>query len=535
MLSMSAKTHFTSGHSIPNIPCYSNTTLATINGHRATTRREDHRYNEPGEGHPRATQGQKHIRVLVKQESPSNFTALTNPVVIAGNTQPEEEDDYDFERTRKSMDRPIYELRQIDEMKPEDIKPADKIRQAELRLMVVRALLNWIPNVHSIALQANEDAEMTESSLEAHKCLLFAVNTMHTVESLGECYDIEDLEYNRHVRLLSSKNTVIHSWRSVTGYDPFRIILWIWRDICLSILSREDNNVSAEISEEKAGVVISRMLNDIRLCIPLDAYNFREKKAKRNPTYWSLGFVYSMHRLEQLYVSCRLNELQNHPSYDLYTSIKNSLPENYKSQALTVVQNISHTQPTLNGRIDIFTYERCTKELKKLIDKGLLKRDTVRFRNIILPYSHDKSPAVAKWAYDQVVKGFQEAVDNFYAEILELFPEVNRAVLLEQGKQMHRLEEFLASARGDKDVEMEVSDPARGEPVEWIYTFRGYHNIVRDWFWGRPTSQGLRLRTQVKDIFVAKLGFLLMYDKFVGKALKNRMRAIQRSESQRVP
>lgn len=184
------------------------------------------------------------------------------------------------------------------------------------------------------------------------------------------------------------------------------------------------------------------------------------------------------------------------------------------------MQNISHTQPTLNGRIDIFTYERCTKELKKLIDKGLLKRDTVRFRNIILPYSHDKSPAVAKWAYDQVVKGFQEAVDNFYAEILELFPEVNRAVLLEQGKQMHRLEEFLASARGDKDVEMEVSDPARGEPVEWIYTFRGYHNIVRDWFWGRPTSQGLRLRTQVKDIFVAKLGFLLMYDKFVGKALK---------------
>jgi hypothetical protein len=108
----------------------------------------------------------------VKQESPSNFTALTNPVIIAGNTRPEEEDDYDFERTRKSMDRPIYELRQIDEMKPEDIKPADKIRQAELRLMVVRALLNWIPNVNSIALQANEDAEMTESSLEAHKCLL---------------------------------------------------------------------------------------------------------------------------------------------------------------------------------------------------------------------------------------------------------------------------------------------------------------------------------------------------------------------------
>lgn len=229
-----------------------------------------------------------------------------------------------------------------------------------------------------------------------------------------------------------------------------------------------------------------------------------------------------MHRLEQLYVSCRLNELQAHPSYDLYTSIKNILPEKYKNQALTVVQNISHTPPTLNGRIDIFTYERCTKELQKLIDKGLLKRDSVRFRNIILPYSHDRSPAVEKWAYDQVVKGFQEAVNNFYDEIVGMFPELTRAVSLEKDKQMHRLEEFLASARGDKDVEMEEigSDPAQDEPVKWIYTFRGYHDIVRDWFWGRPTSRGLKLKSQLKDIFVGKLGFLLMYDKFIGKALR---------------
>lgn len=33
-------------------------------------------------------------------------------------------------------------------------------------------------------------------------------------------------------------------------------------------------------------MVISRMLNDIRLCIPLDAYDFREKKAKRS--LWDL-------------------------------------------------------------------------------------------------------------------------------------------------------------------------------------------------------------------------------------------------------
>lgn len=83
------------------------------------------------------------------------------------------------------MELPIYELRQIDEMKPENITAAHKIRQQELRLMVIRALLTWIPTIHSIALQADEN-EMAESSLDAHKCLLFAVNTMHMVESLGE-------------------------------------------------------------------------------------------------------------------------------------------------------------------------------------------------------------------------------------------------------------------------------------------------------------------------------------------------------------
>lgn len=84
------------------------------------------------------------------------------------------------------MERPIYELRQIDEMKSGNITAAHKIRQQELRLMVIGALLTWIPNIHSIALRADEDTDMAESFLEAHKCLLFAVNTMHMVESLGE-------------------------------------------------------------------------------------------------------------------------------------------------------------------------------------------------------------------------------------------------------------------------------------------------------------------------------------------------------------
>lgn len=54
----------------------------------------------------------------------------------------------------------------------------------------------------------------------------------------------------------------------------------------MSILSKEDNNTNVSIAEEKAGVVIARMLNDIRLCIPLDAYDFREKRAKRS--LWDL-------------------------------------------------------------------------------------------------------------------------------------------------------------------------------------------------------------------------------------------------------
>lgn len=80
-----------------------------------------------------------------------------------------------------------------------------------------------------------------------------------------------DLEYGVDISLISGENK-IKEWKSVASYEPYGILVWIWRDLCLSIL------LNGEAVSSSGREVVACMLGDIKGSVPLETYDFLKKE-----------------------------------------------------------------------------------------------------------------------------------------------------------------------------------------------------------------------------------------------------------------
>lgn len=81
-----------------------------------------------------------------------------------------------------------------------------------------------------------------------------------------------DLEYGVDVRLRSEGSEIVKEWKSVAGYEPYGILVWIWRDLCLSIL------VNNDLTNNSGEAMVACLLGDIKASIPLEVYDFHKKE-----------------------------------------------------------------------------------------------------------------------------------------------------------------------------------------------------------------------------------------------------------------
>ncbi|TFY77943.1 hypothetical protein EWM64_g6068, partial [Hericium alpestre] len=272
----------------------------------------------------------------------------------------------------------------------------ERFRREELLTEIMDSLCDWMNDIWSVVYEYKTNFEL------AHKCLRLAATTLTTVT--GGAVGCKCSVLNMPISVvIKDKNTrrTIKSFHLIGAHNFSRVLLWVWRDLFLSLLAhgterqkKQIPKMLADIEDTMGWNALERLLiggltsvqddeDDMTDCGDDDDEWYDEDDIRHNSQSHNCPFhaehwpVFMNRRLDVLSESVEQHLIRIFgmaPSLPLYSSIQTVTTRSnptVQTQLQKLAEDAALTcSDSFIATIDIFSFEGKTEKVVALLDQG---------------------------------------------------------------------------------------------------------------------------------------------------------------------
>ncbi|KAA1478449.1 hypothetical protein DENSPDRAFT_809716 [Dentipellis sp. KUC8613] len=354
----------------------------------------------------------------------------------------------------------------------------ERSRRNELLLELLDTVSVWLSDIWSVACEYK-----TEFAL-AHRCLRLITDALDGLNNGGngcKCF-LHNMNVSVVIKRIKTGKTV-QSFHLKGAFNATVVLLWVWRDLILTMLTYGTENQKKYIPEMlediQAGmgwIGLPRLLmggkkfdssdddeeftdcgDDEEEWYDEDADELNARSSIScpvHPDHWPTAMNGHLSTLAGLINTHLVSLFKASPSKPLYLTIQktpllhwNSL----RSQLLSILREHAYSSPdSFAAALDIFSYENHNEQALMLLDKGahlLRPRDAPILQTAVIMLSQNRLLRTRMLAL--VEKELSDTVRNIHAALRTLFSGIDAPVHVTEAKAILKLAAD-SSARQDR-------------------------------------------------------------------------------------